>query len=118
MPTLKITKLECVKKRDPFGKDEIDIYTSVDGGADEFLSGPHFLDKSKNDDEVKLSEEKAFGKEIKVRLKERNGEQGGNNDLDLDDLPLGQEDKGDGPKTHPFIGNNGGVVYHLTYEVT
>ena len=53
MPLLNITKLECIKKRDPVGKSEFDIYVSVDYGTEVFLSGPHMMDNSKNDDEVR-----------------------------------------------------------------
>jgi hypothetical protein len=41
MPTLKITKIKCHKKRDPIGKDEIDTYVLVDDSNTEtFLWGP------------------------------------------------------------------------------
>jgi hypothetical protein len=116
--TLNITKLECVKKRDPIGKDEIDIYVSVDGGSDVFLSGPHFLDKSKNDDEVTLNGTKAFETKIRIRLKERNGTRGGNNDLDLGTEYVYQDEKHNKTYTVPFSANNGGVVYNLSYKLT
>lgn len=83
MPTLHIEGLHCFKKRDPIGKDELDIYVSIDGASESFLSGPHFLDKSKNDDFDDLHTDRQFADEIKVRLKERNGARGGNNDKDL-----------------------------------
>jgi hypothetical protein len=83
MPTLHIEGLHCTKQRDPIGKDEIDIYVSIDGGSEDFISGPHFLDKSNNDDFVDLHTDRNFTDEIKVRLKERNGDRGGNNDKDL-----------------------------------
>jgi hypothetical protein len=118
MPTLNITKLECVKKRDPIGKDEIDVYVSVDEGAESFLSGPHFLDKSKNDDEVTLSDTRVFTDKVRIRLKERNGEKGGNNDLDLGTKDVFHDERLNTTNTVPFEGNNGGVVYHLSYKVT
>ena len=118
MPTLNITKLECVKKRDPIGKDEIDIYVSVDDGTEVFLSGPHFLDRSKNDDEVTLSATKPFTDKIRIRLKERDGERGGNNDLDLGTRDVHQDERHDTTYKFPFTGNNGGVVYNLSYQVT
>jgi hypothetical protein len=46
MATLHIEGLHCVKQRDPVGKDEIDIYVTIDSGSEIFLSGPHFLDTS------------------------------------------------------------------------
>ena len=76
-------RAHCVKKRDPLGKDEIDIYVSVDGGPQLFISGPHFLDKSNNDDFVDLHTDRNSTDEIKVRLKERDAGRGGNNDKDL-----------------------------------
>ena len=118
MPTLNITKPECVKKRDPIGKDEIDIYLSVDGGTEAFVSGPHFLDKSKNDDEVTLTTTKPFSEKIRIRLKERDGERGGNNDLDLGTKEVFHNERLDTTNTVPFDGNNGRVVYHLSYKVT
>ena len=118
MPTLTITKLECVKKRDPLGKDEIDIYVSADDAAETFLSGPHFLDKSKNDDEVTLGATKAFVDKIRIRLKERNGDRGGTNDLDLGSKDVFGDERRDTTYTTPFTGNEGGVVYHVSYQVT
>lgn len=118
MPTLNITKLECIKKRDPIGKDELDVYVSVDDGAEAFLSGPHFLDRSKNDDEVTLSATRAFTDKVRIRLKERNGERGGNNDLDLGSKYVYENERRNTTYTVPFSGNNGGVVYHLSYKVT
>ena len=115
MPTLHIDGLHCVKKRDPIGKDEIDIYLAVDGGSEFHFSGPHFIDKSKNDDFVDLHEDREFDNEIKVRLKERNGALGGNNDKDL-----GSKEFDDTELT-----NNGdtsfgldGVSYVLDYRIT
>jgi hypothetical protein len=83
-----------------------------------FLSGPHFLDKSNDDDEVQLSAVKAFTETIRIRLKERNGDRGGTNDLDLGTKTVYQDEKHDITYTVPFSGNNGGVVYHLSYKVT
>ena len=61
------------------GKDEIDIYVTIDSGSEVFLSGPHFLDTSNNDDFVDLHQHRTFTDVIK----ERNGDRGGNNDKDL-----------------------------------
>jgi hypothetical protein len=118
MPTLNVTKLECVKKRDPIGKDEIDVYVSVDDGTEVFLSGPHFLDKSKNDDEVTLNATKPFAEKIRIRLKERDGDRGGNNDLDLGTEYVYKDGRLNTTYEVPFTGNNGRVVYHLSYKVT
>lgn len=119
MPTLNITKLECIKKRDIVGKDELDIYTTVDQGSETFLSGPHFLDKSKNDDEVTLSAKKDFDEKIKIRLKERNGTRGGNNDLVLTPSKTVYEDERHNTTyTAVFKANNGKVVYNLCYKIT
>jgi hypothetical protein len=118
MPTFNITKLYCVKKRDPVGKDEIDIYVSVDDGTEVWLSGPHFLDKSDNDDEVQLSAVKTFTDTIRIRLKERNGDRGGTNDLDLGSKLFYKDEKQNITRDTAFSGNNGGVVYHLFYKVT
>lgn len=118
MTTLNLTKLECIKKRDPMGKDEVDIYVSVDDGTEVFLSGPHFLDKSKNDDEVQLGATKGFTDKIRIRLKERDGDRGGSNDLDLGTTTVYQDDKHDRTYEHNFTGNNGGVHYTLSYKVT
>jgi hypothetical protein len=115
MATLHIDGLHCVKKRDPIGKDEIDIYVAIDGGPEVFLSGPHFIDKSKNDDFVDLHTDRTFTDEIKVRLKERDGERGGNNDKDL----------GRKEFEHTELTNDGemvfgtdGVSYTLDYRIT
>ena len=118
MPTLTITRLECFKKRDPIDKDEIDIYVSVDDGAEDHLSGPHFLDKSRNDRVVDLNESEFFHDKIRIRLRERNGDRGGNNDLDLGTKNVFDSERGAEPNTVPFTANTGGVLYTLTYEVT
>ena len=94
---------------------EIDIYVSIDSAPEGFLSGPHFLDTSKNDDFVNLHQDRNFSDQIKVRLKERNGDRGGNNDKDL------------GVKTfdHTELSNGGemvfgtdGVSYTVDYRIT
>ena len=115
MATLHIDGLHCTKKRDPVGKDEIDIYISVDGRPEVFLSGPHFIDKSKNDSFVDLHEDTKFTDAIKIRLKERDGERGGNNDKDL----------GVQTKKSTELANHGqavfatdGVSYTLDYRIT
>ena len=118
MPTLNLTKLECKKKRDPIGKDEIDIYLSVDDGPEAFVSGPHFLDKSKNDDEVQLSSTKPFTEKIRIRLKERDGDRGGNNDLDLGSKTVYSDEKLHTTYPHNFTANNGRVEYTLSYKLT
>jgi hypothetical protein len=115
MPTLHIEGLHCVKKRDPIGKDEIDIYVSVDGGPELFISGPHFLDKSNNDDFVNLHTDRNFTDEIKVRLKERDAGRGGNNDKDLGSKTY--------DKTELTSGNDttfgfDGVSYVMDYRIT
>jgi hypothetical protein len=117
MSTLTITKLTCTKKRDPIGKDEIDIYVSPDDGTEVFLSGPHFLDKSKNDDEVQLSAVKAFSEKIRIRLKERNGDRGGTNDLDLGTKTVYQDEKHNVTYNHNFSANDGKVFYTLSYQL-
>ena len=118
MPSLNITKLECIKKRDPIGKSEFDIYVSVDGGTEVFLSGPHMMDNSRNDDEVALNVAKSFTDTIRIRLKERNGARGGNNDLDLGVRYVHEDERRNTIYTHPFSGNNGGVVVNVSYRVT
>ena len=116
MATLTITKLECVKKRDPIGKDELDIHVAVDGGSEVFLSGPHFLDKSRNDDEVQLNAVvRDFTDNVRIRLRERDGARGGSNDLDLGTRTVYHDETH--PNTYPFSGNNGRVVYNLSYDV-
>ena len=118
MPTLKLTKLECVKKRDPIGKDEIDTYVTVDEATETFLSGPHFLDKSKNDDEVTLGATKDFNEKIRISLRERDGDRGGNNDLVLSpSKTVYQDEKHNITYTAVFTANNGRVVYHLSYMI-
>jgi hypothetical protein len=115
MPTLHIDGLHCIKKRDVVGKDEIDIYVSIDGGSETFLSGPHFIDKSKNDDFVDLHEDRDFDNEIAVRLKERNGDRGGNNDKDLGRKEFESTELTNGTST--TFGFDG-VSYSLDYRVT
>jgi hypothetical protein len=115
MPTLHIDGLHCIKKRDPIGKDEIDIYVSIDGGSESFLSGPHFIDKSKNDDFVDLHEDRDFTTKIAVRLKERNGALGGNNDKDLGRMERGSTELTGG--SNQTFGTDG-VSYSLDYRVT
>jgi hypothetical protein len=73
------------------------------------VSGPHFLDKSKNDDEVTLDIHQAFAERVAVRLAERNGVRGGTNDLSLGSDGFGttvQEQR-----DVSFSGNDGRVVY-------
>jgi hypothetical protein len=115
MATIDITKLYCVKTRDGVGKDEIDIYLALDGGALDFISGPHFLDKSKNDDEVTLYIHEPFSTDASVQLRERNGDKGGNNDLVLETHDFGPNERD--PDAVAFSGNNGRVVYHATIGV-
>ena len=118
MPSLNITKLECIKKRDPIGKSEFDIYVSVDGGTEVFLSGPHLMDNSKNDDEVTLNDVKSFTDTIRIRLKERDGARGGSNDLDLGVRYVHEDERRNTTYTVPFDSSNGGVVVNLSYKVT
>ena len=116
MATLTITKLRCVKKRDGVaGKDELDILVAPDGGTEVFLSGPHLMDRSKNDEVVEPNATKEFTDSVRIRLKERNGARGGSNDLDLGTKTV-YHDSDD--NTYPFSGNNGRVVYNLSYKVT
>ena len=115
MPTLHIDGLHCIKKRDPVGKDEIDIYVSIDGRSEDHLSGPHFIDKSRNDDFVDLHEDSIFKNEIVIRLKERNGTLGGNNDKDLGRHEIENHELSDGT-SHTF--GFDGVSYALDYRVT
>jgi hypothetical protein len=116
MATLTITKLECVKKRDPIGRDEVDIWVAVDGGSEVWLSGPHALDKSRNDDEVRINAVQVFTDTVRIRLKERDGARGGSNDLDLGTKTVHHDETY--PDTYPFSGNNGRVAYNLSYNVT
>jgi hypothetical protein len=115
MATIDITKVECVKTRDGVGKDEVDIYLAFDGGAQEFISGPHFLDKSRNDDEVTLDIHRSFSTEVAVQLRERNGDRGGNNDLLLETHEFRAQAQGALPVS--FSGNNGRVEYKATIGV-
>jgi hypothetical protein len=115
MPTLHIEGLHCVKQRDPIGKDEIDIYVSVDGGAESFLSGPHFLDTSKNDEFVNLHQDRNFSNEIKVRLRERNGDRLGNNDKDLGVKVFDRTELTDDGES---VFGTDGVSYTLDYRIT
>lgn len=115
MPTLHIEGLHCTKKRDPFGKDEIDIYVAIDGASESFLSGPHFLDKSKNDDFVDLHTDRTFADEIKVRLKERDGARGGSNDKDLG---LKVYDKTELTNDGEAVFGTDGISYTMDYRIT
>lgn len=115
MPELHVTRLDCIKKRDWPGKDEIDIYLAVDGGNEVFVSGPHHLDKSKNDDSVDLSLREDFTNTIRIRLKERNGDRGGNNDLDLGAKTVDSDITAS--DSWSFQANNGGVYYTLYFHV-
>ena len=116
MATIDITRLHCVKTRDGVGKDEIDIYLALDGGALEFISGPHFLDKSKNDDEVTLTIHESFSTTASVQLRERNGARGDNNDLLLETHEF-HADQPQGALPVSFSGNNGRVEYKATIGV-
>ena len=116
MATLTITKLRCVKKRDPLGKDEVDIWVGLDDAPEVFLSGPHLMDRGKNDEVVEPNTTTpVFTEKVRIRLKERNGARGGNDDLDL-----GTETVYPGADTgsNLFTGNNGRVAYDLNYTVT
>jgi hypothetical protein len=113
--TLHIDGLHCVKQRDPVGKDEIDIYVTIDSGSEIFLSGPHFLDTSNNDDFVDLHQDRTFTGVIKVRLKERNGDRGGNNDKDLGLKVFQNTELTDGGES--TFGTDG-VSYKLDYRIT
>lgn len=115
MPTLHIEGLHCTKKRDPIGKDELDIYVAIDGGSESFLSGPHFLDKSKNDDFVDLHTDRAFTNEIKVRLKERDGARGGSNDKDLG---VKVYDKTELTNDGEAVFGTDGISYTMDYRIT
>ena len=115
MTTLTLTKLTCTKKRDPIGKDEIDIYVTIDNGSENFLSGPHFLDTSKNDDYLNLHQDRNFSDQIKVRLKERNGDRGGNNDKDLGVKTFDPTELSDGGE---MVFGKDGVSYTLDYRIT
>ncbi len=70
MATIDITKVEYVKTRDGVGMDEIDIYLAP-RRRQEFISGQHLLDKSKNDDEVTLTIHESFSTKVAVQLRER-----------------------------------------------
>jgi hypothetical protein len=118
MPTLNITKLECIKKRDPIGKSEFDFYVSVDSGSEAFLSGPYLMDNSKNDDEVVLSDTKPFTEKIRLRVKERDGARGGNNDLDLGTLDVYADERLNTTYRRSFRSSNGGVVVDVSYKLT
>jgi hypothetical protein len=115
MPTLKVTKLECVKTRDGVGKDEVLIYAAADDGTEVFLSGPHLLDKSRNDDMVQPNSTKAFTDHVRIRLREQNGARGGSNDLDLGTKIVYHDER---TGSNLFTGNNGRVAYDLSYTVT
>jgi hypothetical protein len=115
MPTLHIDGLHCIKQRDPIGKDEIDFYVTIDSGAESFLSGPHFLDTSKNDDFVNLHEDRNFSDQIKVRLKERNGDRGGNNDKDLGAKTFDNTELSNGGQ---MVFGTDGVSYTVDYRIT
>lgn len=115
MATLHIDGLHCTKKRDIIGKDEIDIYVSIDGGSEDFLSGPHFIDKSKNDDFVDLHTDRNFTKEIKVRLKERDGGKGGSNDKDLG---VKEYDTSELTNKGEAVFSTDGISYTMDYRIT
>jgi hypothetical protein len=118
MTTLHITKLECIKKRDLTGKDDVDIYVSVDGGPEVWLAGPILVDKSKNRVK-KLNETRFFTDVVKVRLKERNGSFGGSNDLILQTvLYVHSDEKPNHIYDRNFISANKGVEYCLSYKIT
>ncbi|GAA3610771.1 hypothetical protein GCM10022419_114730 [Nonomuraea rosea] len=111
MAHLNITNLHCVKTRDGFGGggDELDIFLKIDGGAERHVSGPHRLDKSRNDENVTLNIHEPFRTEVLVRLRERNGALGGANDLDLGIQDIGPALQS--ARDLSFSGNNGRVVY-------
>lgn len=71
------------------------------------MSGPHFLDKSKND-EVTLNIHRLFTERVVVRLRERNGDRGGTNDLDVGS---GFGTTVQEARDVSFSGNNGRMVY-------
>ena len=80
-----------------------------------FLSGPHFLDKSKNDDEVTLQRDDHFSDKIRIRLKERDGERGGNNDLDLGTKAYDKTELTNGGDA---VFGTDGVSYAMDYRIT
>ena len=107
--------MQCLKKLDPLRQHEIDAHDSVDGQPELAISGPHFLDKSNNDDFVDLHTDRNFTDEIKVRLKERDAGRGGNNDKDLGFKTY--------DKTELTSGNDttfgfDGVSYVMDYRIT
>jgi hypothetical protein len=111
---LDITNLHCVKTRDGIGKDEIDIYLTIDGGSEQFVAGPYLLDKSKNDEDVTVNIHRDFDDQVVVMLRERNGgrDTSGGDDLELNDL--GTEvfnSTVQTPRNVAFHGNNGRVAY-------
>lgn len=113
-----MTSLHCVKTRDGIGKDEIDVWLAIDGRPEQHVSGPHHLDKSRNDDDVSLGIHQKFNRSVVVRLRERNDALGGANDLILE-----TSDGSYGPavkeaRAVTFSGNNGRVVYTATIGVS
>jgi hypothetical protein len=113
---LDITNVHCVKTRDGIGKDEIDVFLALDGGPEEHVSGPHALDKSTNDENVRLTIHQLFTERAVVRLRERNGGLGGSNDLDLGDEDFDATVQP--ARAVSFSGNSGRVVYTATIGVS
>ncbi|MDP4510479.1 hypothetical protein [Nonomuraea turcica] len=110
MAQLDITNLHCFKTRDGITNlDEIDVYLALDGGSEEHVSGPHHLNKSRNNETVSLAIHKEFSTRAVVRLRERNGGRGGENDLDLGTEEFGPAVQA--ARDISFSGNNGRVVY-------
>ena len=71
----------------------------------------------KNDKFVDLHEDRPFKEKINVRLKERNGARGGNNDKDLGLKTFHKDELSDGNNTE-FGTEDGGVSYTLDYRIT
>jgi len=107
MPTLRLVKLECVKKDDTVGKDEIDV--RVDGVT---LVGP--LSMGRND-VVSLNATTSFTSSAKVNLLEEDSGLNGSDD-DLGTLTIKDTLAGLGDLTGEFHARTG-ADYHLTYRV-
>jgi hypothetical protein len=107
---LDITNLHCVKTRDGFAQDdEIDIFLALDGGSEQHETGPISMNKSKNGEDFTLNIHQEFSEEAVVRLSERNGGLGGENDLSLGSESY--DTNVQAPRDVSFSGNNGRVVY-------
>ena len=107
MQTLHLIKLECVKKDDTVGNDEIDV--RVDGVT---LVGPLSI---RRNDVVALNSTTSFSCSVKVNLLDEDSGLNGADD-DLGTLTIKDTLAGLGDLAGEFHARKG-ADYHLTYRV-